>query len=225
MGKTYSFFTLAYDNTGNREALKDAGDITVKLFGNVTLPVTWLYFKGMLQDKDVILNWSTAREINSKWYVVERALDGRNFTAIAQLAANGTTSRTSNYNYVDADVLALNRKVLYYRLKQVNVDGSYSYSPVVIINLQSLQSEPIITAYPNPFNQNITLQILNVTETGEKDHVQLLTIDGRPIYQRKIDRIRNNTVLLDDLPNLSAGTYLLKVIIKRNLYTIKMVKQ
>ena len=115
--------------------------------------------------------------------------------------------------------------MLYYRLKQVNVDGSYSYSPVVIINLQSLQSEPIITAHPNPFNQNITLQILNVTETGEKDHVQLLTIDGRPIYQRKIDRIRNNTVLLDDLPNLSAGTYLLKVIIKRNLYTIKMVKQ
>ena len=225
LGKTYSFFALATDNTGNQEALKDAGEITVKLFGNVTLPVTWLYFKGMLQDKDVFLNWSTAREINSKWYIVERALDGRNFTAIGQLAANGNTTRTSNYHYVDADVLALNRKVLYYRLKQQNIDGTYSYSPVVTISLQPLQSEPIVTAYPNPFNQTITLQILNVTETGEKDNVQLFTVDGRPIYQRKLDRIRNNTVLLDDLPNLSSGTYLLKVIIKRSLYTIKMVKQ
>ena len=225
LGKTYSFFALATDNTGNQEALKDAGEITVKLFGNVTLPVTWLYFKGMLQDKDVFLNWSTAREINSKWYIVERALDGRNFTAIGQLAANGNTTRTSNYHYVDADVLALNRKVLYYRLKQQNIDGTYSFSPVVTISLQPLQSEPIVTAYPNPFNQTITLQILNVTETGEKDNVQLFTVDGRPIYQRKLDRIRNNTVLLDDLPNLSSGTYLLKVIIKRSLYTIKMVKQ
>src|SRR5690606_32306279 len=63
-GSTYCFFTIATDNVGNTEPMKNGCEVSIRLDGGA-LPVTWLYFNGILKGKDVLLNWATATEVNS----------------------------------------------------------------------------------------------------------------------------------------------------------------
>lgn len=225
-GHTYRFFTLATDNVDNQEAMKSAAEVTVHLSGGGgPLPIAWLYFQGQQNGKDVVLNWATTIEINSKQFVVERSLDGTTFVRIGSIQAAGNSSRTTNYKYIDQDASSLNVIILYYRLQQVDLDGLFTYSKVIAIPIKQKVSEITIHAYPNPFTVNITLQVITVTATDETDNAELYSLDGRLLYQRKIAQKGSATVLLDDLPKLASGIYMLRTVVNGKLYTIKMIRE
>jgi len=124
------------------------------------------------------LNWATTSEINSKFVSVERSIDGINFSSIGTVIAAGNSSITNNYNFVDTNAMNLPVSILYYRLKQVDIDGKFSYSIIVAIKIVHSYSEPQITAYPNPFTQNITLRVMAVSSTDQTDNVALYSVDG-----------------------------------------------
>lgn len=218
----YCFYSIATDNTGNKENLKNNCEFST----GSNLPITWLYFKGQQQANDVLLTWATVSEKNSKEFIIERSLDGRQFAAIGNVAATGNSNLTNNYNYTDFNAILLQAKVLYYRLKQVDKDGKFMYSITVAIPIQQREDVPItVKAYPNPFTQTITLEILNVTSSGKKDRVELYSLEGKLLYKKRIVNLSNATVLLNDLPQLTQGVYLLKTVIDKKLFTIKMVRQ
>jgi hypothetical protein len=92
------------------------------------LPVELTTFAGKARSTGVELNWQTASERNSAYFQVERAADANEgFRAIGKVEAAGSTARASSYRFVDAQPLALG----YYRLRQVDQDGTASFSPVV----------------------------------------------------------------------------------------------
>jgi hypothetical protein len=223
-GNTYCFFTLATDNTGNQEALKNVCEVSVDLGIDHTLPVTWLYFTGQPQGEDALLNWATVTEQNTHTFVVERSLDGSNFMDIGSVQASGTSSQVNDYQYLDKNAMELPAKTLYYRLRQVDIDGKFTYSTIVTVAVQQTSTAPSVRAYPNPFNQDITLQILNVTATGQSQSVGLYSVEGKLLYQQRIVYTGNTTVLLNNLPALTPGVYMLQVVIDKRSFIIKMIK-
>ena len=223
-GNTYCFYTIATDSVGNDENFKNNCQYSASIVPGVVLPIAWLYFNGKQKGNDVLLNWATTTEINTKEFVVERSLDGLNFGEIGTVQAAGTSYRTNNYSSIDVGAALLGSQKLYYRIRQVDKDGKFTYSIIVAISISQNNAAPSITAYPNPFTQNINLKIITVSPTDQTDHVSLYSSDGKILYQRKLVNRGNATILLDDLPALTRGVYLLKASVAGKLYTIKMIR-
>ena len=95
------------------------------------LPVQLFSFNAAISSQAVVLSWSTAAELNNDNFTVEYAKDGINFTSIGKVNSTGNTNSISNYTFVHKTPIA---GANYYRLKQVAVDGSFSYSDIKKIN-------------------------------------------------------------------------------------------
>jgi surface protein len=119
----------------------------------LSLPVVWLRFIGEQTLGRVRLNWSTASEQNSSHFEIERSTNGIEFTQIGHVTAAGNSQSVSNYEYVDAQPL---NGVSYYRLRQVDQNGVYSFSRVLQLKYQTTTAARIV---PNPTDGPINLQI------------------------------------------------------------------
>ena len=98
--------------------------------GLTTLPVNLLYFLGKIQANKVVLNWEVNNEINFKEYVVERSMNANDSTAITSVVATGSKT----YTFSD-DATSIKGGRLYYRLKKVDKDGSFTYSDVFSVHI------------------------------------------------------------------------------------------
>ncbi len=188
------------------------------------IPVTWLSFKGQLRSNDAHLTWATASEQDSKEFIVERSLNGTAFTAIGTVPAAGNSSDVRHYQYTDRNAASLNTKQLYYRLKQVDIDGTFSYSSIVSISVKPNSSETLITAFPNPFTESITLQ-LSEPASGSTDRVELYSSQGSLVFQKILSPADGNNVLLNNLPRLPKGIYLLSAMVNGKTSTQKLTRQ
>lgn len=115
------------------------------------LPVTLLSFNGRAVSTGVLLNWVTASEINSSHFDIERSGNGTSFAKIGNVTAAGNSSIKKNYEYLDVTPLP---KKSWYRLKQVDLDGKYTYSSVLPITRDAK-----ISSYPNPVTNQLQLQL------------------------------------------------------------------
>lgn len=96
-------------------------------FSSSPLPVKFVGFTITSKNNSVLIQWSTSEEINANMYEVERSEDGSNWSTIAYVSAMGNSSALNNYSYADKNVSA---KVVYYRIKEVDIDGKNSYTIV-----------------------------------------------------------------------------------------------
>lgn len=112
------------------------------------LPVEWLDFSAKLDGEMVLLSWATASEQDNRGFDVERSRDGVKFEKIGFVQGRGTIEQPQPYHFTDAEALQTNLPVLYYRLKQLDNDGAYSYSKIVPVNLP--RSAVTWLMQPNP---------------------------------------------------------------------------
>jgi hypothetical protein len=101
--------------------------------GATPLPVKFVGFYATRKNADVLMQWSTAQEINAKVYEVQRSENGVNWTSIGTVNATGNTSTTTNYSFTDYNA---NLKIAYYRVKQVDVDNSFEYTGVKTVKAE-----------------------------------------------------------------------------------------
>ncbi|RPI75731.1 MAG: T9SS C-terminal target domain-containing protein, partial [Ignavibacteriales bacterium] len=136
------------------------------------IPVELTSFTASVVDGNVSLNWSTASEINNHGFEVERAINRNEFVTIAFVEGYGTTTEAKNYNFTDKNITSGS---YIYRLKQVDFDGRFEYSPEVEVDFESAPvSFSLNQNYPNPFNpstkisfslpveSDVTLKVFNV---------------------------------------------------------------
>jgi hypothetical protein len=114
------------------------------------IPVELTSFTASVTADAVVLNWSTATELNNHGFEIERKSDG-SFRTIGFVEGYGTTTETQNYNYTDSNV---DPGSYYYRLKQVDYNGSYEYSDLVEVEVLAPDVFALNQNYPNPFNPN-----------------------------------------------------------------------
>ena len=117
-----------------RDRPYQAGDETVALAtGNDTnqpLPVTLLDFAAQYQDGGAALRWRTASELRNRYFAVESSPDGTTFRQVGQVAGAGTSTQPRSYQFLDANLARYAAPQVYYRLRQVDDDGTGTYSPV-----------------------------------------------------------------------------------------------
>ena len=173
------------------------------------LPVELVRFTAQPSAKTVDLEWTTSSEINNDYFQVERSTDGRNFTSLTQVTGAGTTTLARHYTSTDTNPFAgLN----YYRLKQVDVDGAFSYSNIVVVELKSERVE----LFPNPVAGTLYLRMSEFKE--ELVQYQVTDITGRSMINGTTEvNAGMVTISLDEVQSFQAGTYFVSIISERGL--------
>lgn len=121
---------------------------------NAPIPVELTGFNANISGESIVLNWTTATETNNKGFEVERSTDNSNFKSIVFIDGNGTTSEKHNYSYRDHDVVS---GKYYYRLKQIDFDGTSYYSNRVEVEFMPVEFS-LGQNYPNPFNPSTRIK-------------------------------------------------------------------
>jgi hypothetical protein len=135
------------------------------------------------------LQWITASEKNTAHFGIERSLDGINFIGIDTENASGNSNIQQTYSYNDFNVQE--NTLYYYRLKSVDLDGTFSYSDIRTARINSRNNEPSIVIYPNPIINN-QFQIDLYNYTGDV-MIKLYDILGKLIVQNKIQTEKTKT--------------------------------
>ncbi|TGE26483.1 T9SS type A sorting domain-containing protein [Hymenobacter metallicola] len=141
------------------------------------MPVELTSFTGQATEQGVALRWQTASEQNALHFDVERAAKGQSFQLLTKVAAAGNSTSLRNYTHTDVTV---GSGLYYYRLRQVDQDGTVAYSPVVTVTIKPSMAPLLTSVYPNPFVDQLTLQL---REPMSGNIVTTLTdLQGRTVY-------------------------------------------
>jgi hypothetical protein len=179
----------------------------------VPLPVQLVGFTGVAQDKQVQLSWQTASEQHSAYFEVETSADGQQYHPLGQVAAAGTSTQRQPYSFTDH---AARAGLRYYRLRQVDADGTSSYSPVVTVRTGAAP----VQVFPNPATDQFTVQLPAL----EQATLSLLAADGRLLWQQHVAAAPAQPVAVPGIPTLPAGLYLLRVEVDGQALVHRVVK-
>ena len=135
------------------------------------VPVELISFTATSNGKEVILNWSTATELNNQLFEVQRSFEDSDFATVGFVNGKGTTTEKQDYVYSDKILTNGNYN---YRLKQIDYLGRYEYSPTIEIDLRVFNSYLLEQNYPNPFNPTTTIGF----GVQEKSNVKITIING-----------------------------------------------
>lgn len=187
------------------------------------LPVVLTAFAGQATSAGNQLSWATAQEFKSASFVVEASADGSTFTAVAELAAAGNSTAARTYQYLDASATAQNATRRYYRLRQVDLDGTVAYSAVVLVSRTVAATSATFEAYPNPFTSQLSVALPGTAEP-QATAVTLLSLTGRPVYTAKLS-LGAAPQALTALPELPAGVYVLRLTTATGTISHKVTRQ
>lgn len=167
------------------------------IYTNSTLPIELISFQAKQENDAVGLAWITATEVNNDYFTIERSLDGIHFDFVANVKGAGNSNQVQNYSYFDR---FNNLNGVYYRIKQTDYDGKFSYSDVVYV-AKSVQKSELVSVYPNPSETN---QITLNATTPESYNLTVLTLSGQVI---QIQELTSSEIYL---PELTKGMYILQ---------------
>lgn len=184
------------------------------------LPVEILSFTATPENNNVLLKWQTANEINNDYFTIERSYDGIDFNKIGIVDGAGNSFSVLSYELTDNNLSTLNFSTWYYRLKQTDFDGSYTYSNIVAVSFTNEPSTKF-KLFPNPTNiDNINIS-LNTTAATE---VMIVIHDvlGKELYS-KVFIYDSNTLRLPSDFYLPAGLYSITASTKNEVITQKII--
>ncbi len=157
------------------------------------LPIELLRFEGINKKNENVLTWETASEKNSQRFDIERSNDGKIFEKIGTIV---THNAASSYAFIDKNLSA---PLHYYRLKLIDNDGSFSYSKIISISVETGHALSL-RVYPNPTENSITLSSADYTQP-----TRLYNMTGALIFSSDITPTKIN------LSDVASGVYFLHV--------------
>ena len=162
------------------------------------LPLRWLSFTAQQQNETVLLQWTTASELNTNDFAMEHSIDGKNWKNIGSVLAAGNSNGTHSYNFLhNAPVNGIN----YYRIRQNDNDGRYNYSKIVSVNI-SEETNPFKLVANPVVDQTLQLQI----NSSSGQIITLISNDGKILWSKEFSRGFHSL----NVHTLSKGVYFLK---------------
>lgn len=177
---------------------------------SATLPISLVDFKATAVDKKVRLNWITQTEINNDYFTIERSADGLMWEAIEEVKGAGNAVQTQYYNAWDNMPY---EGTSYYRLKQTDFDGTYSYSPIRAVSIDGLGQG--ISMFPNPAKDQLVIQSLEEKITA----IQLFDALGKRVVL--MPKVATNTFVFN-VEHLLSGIYTVQIQTKGKTITKKL---
>ena len=185
------------------------------------LPIELTSFTAVKDGMDAILNWETASEFNNHRFEIQVAksplpLTDENFKQIGTVLGNGTT--TTNHHYTFTDNSPLKSGYRYYRLKQFDLNGNFSYSGIRSLDFGTFTD---VAIFPNPFVGEIN--IMNLPENGVLQNIQILNILGQVVFEStQFEDVKDLTIEIDR--KLASGTYFLSIQTSEETLTFPIMK-
>jgi hypothetical protein len=184
--------------------------ITVPIQMQIAIPVELNSFVGRSERDGVRLEWQTVTETNNDGFEIQRRVDGREWEAIGFVKGKGTITEIQSYEYRDKNL----RSGKYsYRLKQIDYDGSFSYSKEIEVEVELPREYSISQNYPNPFNP-VTMIEYSIPERGSV-RIEIYSSLGE-LVKVLVDEVKEAgyySVSLD-ASQLPSGTYIYQMIAK-----------
>jgi hypothetical protein len=180
----------------------------VEIEVTAVLPVEMTYFKGSQTVEGNLLEWATATEENNSGFEIQRSIDSKNWETIAFVEGNGTSLEVNNYEYLDVNIASNSN---YYRLKQIDLNGAFEFSKIVVIQNEN-QKSVTWKAYPNPVYSQLTIE-------GFQGVVTIYNLLGQPLKTIKIQ----NDVEQISFSDLEDGQYLIEMMGTNGTKTIQRI--
>ena len=177
--------------------------------GDGVLPVEFTSFTAQATKKGIILNWTTSSQINNYGFAIERRNENKNsWEIIGLVQGNGTTTQTTNFSYNDNSVTQSGS--YYYRLKQIDSDGTFNFSNEVKVDFIQPNDFILNQNFPNPFNPSTTIEFI----LGEDSYVKLEVYNA--LGEKVADLLNENKEqgsykIKFDASKLPSGIYIAKL--------------
>lgn len=219
LGATITVTTAGWSNS-NCNGNGSCCDQVVLTFEVVegALPVELTFFEGNTTDEGNQLEWQTASEENAMHFMIQRSLDGSKWTELGFVYAAGNSEIDQDYNYFDPFPL----KKAYYRLKMVDLDGSYEYSKVIALSRDSNVAAKM-SIYPNPSSLdqlNVSLQ----TEKSRSVEIFVTDLSGKHLVSTLMDSQKGFNFTTIDVSSVPEGVYFVHFRHSEGMVTQRFIK-
>ena len=185
------------------------------------LPIELVSFTADCDGHSALVEWTTATEKNNDYFSLERSDDAINFTEIARVAGAGNSIEPLDYSYTDYGIHSGDN---YYRLVQVDYDGTRTASEIIVANcIEPNVGEPDVQAYPNPFNDDLTIELDNFGNRPAR--IEVFDMLGKLIYTGKVAAPQNYYETILNLSNLPPAAYNIRVSTNDFVINKNVVKQ
>jgi hypothetical protein len=166
------------------------------------LPIELTYFQAIPSDKQVLLKWQTSTEVNNDYMEVERSTDSRSFRSIGRVDGAGNSDQLIDYQLTDPNPLS---GISYYRLRQVDFDGSVNFSKIVTVQFRADGTIPKV--YPTLLQQSRLLTVDLQQRSSEPVLLELVNLNGQQV---KRYTLQGGAVHQIDTNGIEKGTYILR---------------
>jgi uncharacterized repeat protein (TIGR01451 family) len=186
------------------------------------LPVTLESFSAsLLPNNQAKIDWSTSMEINCSSFIIQRSYDGNIFSDVLTVSGSGTTNLFHSYSATD-NIYSFTGSVVYYRLKQIDIDGKANYSKIISIKIKSFSQS--LKVSPNPFTDYLNVMVQwNQSETAS---AKIFSADSKEVFSKIFQMNKGSNYLrLDGLSSLPSGTYILQLLSSSNNKMIQKVSK
>lgn len=219
-GVNYCFRVYDVNCNGNTTVYNGTTATDNPMCQYTLFPLHLLSFTGVAIRTDAVLTWITSDELNMNKYEVERSADGITYTRIGSVPSRNSATQAT-YHYADAGILEGSLPGYYYRLKQVENDGNFSYSTVVY--LKKSGSDDYVKPLNTIFNSSINMS--SSLSTAEKIQFRLVNATGQVLYTKQMVLHQGASLFsLSDIPFTSKGFYALQVVREKTIVSYKMQK-
>lgn len=190
---------------------------------NNPLPVELLYFQGKSANDYVDLSWSTASETNNRHFKVQKQIEGE-WVNMGTVEGNGTTIEKQTYSFQDGNVKS--NLTYYYRLKQVDFDGSYEYSDVKVVNVtgQASDDNRSLAISPSPVTANSLRYKLRAGDQ-EFDIIRIINMRGTVIQERFLNSEKTASYSTLNLQGIKPGVYIVQLRGEDNILHQRFIRQ
>lgn len=222
-GASITALTIRFENaTGahNNPTVQAIGIGNVTFQKLTALPVTFISFSATAEKQKTVLKWQTASEVNNSHFEIEKNHENNGWTMIGKVAPNNFTTGTREYTYIDPNT---NPGINFYRIRQVDIDGSYTYSNIA--SIQRYTPGILAEVFPNPVGAQSKIVIYSSRKTTVK--IELFDGIGRKLHSKNCPIEQGtNEIALKDLSHLQRGHYVLYVADQNSHYLerIKLIK-
>jgi hypothetical protein len=172
------------------------------------LPIELISFNAISINDEVGLTWVTASELNNDFFTIERLnLEDDKFDQIATVKGSGTINETRSYQAYD---FAPRTGKNYYRLKQTDLDGQFSYSKIVMVDFQV--PDEVVSIYPNPTNQETITVWVKQLKPGQQVPLQIRSAMGAQAFSKTFTADTNGNIkTLIEVDKWAQGLYLIQI--------------
>jgi len=200
---------------------KSDGNKTGPLVFGSALPIELVSFEANVNEDRIDLKWITATEINNNYFTIERSKDGNAWEEVLMTLGAGNSNQLIEYYEVDYDPI---NGISYYRLKQTDFDGKYSYSNIVPVKYELNSGNGTLNLFPNPvkIGETVSLEFKNIYESDLL--VVLRDLQGKEFYSKVIVNIEEGKLIGIPIDvEIPAGIYLVTASSENQMYSQKLI--